>query len=349
MTVREMNIDVRDQVQRLSANRSRKLQDEHIDWYLNRMQQELIESALETIPGSGRSRVKADRYGIVTGLTVNRYSLSAAWYGEKYMSTLPANFWYLLDDGSRVSQLCSGDTKIIGHEVLNITRVPFPISLVSDNFYTDLQLTYNNSPLFNAASLMQQRQVPWDGMQESTAHFYMRELLQQQLNKVNISTYWEKYLGFNYPYNLIFVYTGTPIAITLQVDGTVYSSTTEQFTTEIHSASRQATLAPNSMITSDKEMATSVTPYFKTSYISPVSERGDGVIYTHGNDSFIVYSTVINYIRKPAMISLSLGTDCELSRDVHQLLCNKTAEMVLNRLDDPTWKDLTEQNTLNSK
>jgi hypothetical protein len=348
MTVREMNIDVRDQVQQLSTNRSRKLRDEHIDWYLNRTQQGLIESAIESIQGSGRYRVKGDKYGIITGLTVNRYSMSAAWNGEKYMSTLPANFWYLLDDGSRVSQLCKGDIKTIGHEVLNITRVPFPMSLASANFYTDLQLTYNNNVVFSIASLMEQRQIDsWNGFPENNAHFYARELLIQELGKIGIGVYWENYHTFNYPYHLIFVSTTAPVPITLQVDGTVYQSTNEQLTTEIHSSSGSVKLVPNSMVSTDKEMATSVTPYFKTSYISPISEKGNAVIYTHADNSFIVYTTAINYIRKPAVISLSLGTNCELSQEVHQLLCNKTAEMVMNRLDDPGWKDLTEQNAIN--
>jgi hypothetical protein len=195
---------------------------------------------------------------------------------------------------------------------------------------------------------MGQRQIiPWNGFPQNDAHFYARQLLVQELGKVGIDVYWEKYHTFHYPYHLIFVSTSNAVPITLQVDGTVYNSTNEQLTTEIHSSSGSVNLAPNSMMSTDKEMAVSVTPYFKTSYISPVSEKGEGVIYTHADNSFIVYKTTINYIRKPAVISLSLGTNCDLSADVHQLLCNKAAEMVLNRLDDPTWKDLTEQNAIN--
>lgn len=350
MTVKEMNIDVRDQVQSLSTNKSRKLQDAHIDWYLNRMQQGLIESAIESMPGSGRYQIKKGRHAIVTGLTVNRYAIPPTWNGQKYATILPANFWYLLDDGSKVSQICTGDTKTIGHQVLNITRVPFPLSALQDNFYTDLQLTYNNSVIFSIADLMQKRQItPWNGLEENDAHFYARELLVQELSKVGINVYWERYDTFNYPYHLIFVNTGSAIPILLQIDGSVYSSITENLTGEIHGGSRPSMISPNTMISSDKEIAASVTPYFKTSYISPLSEKGDGVVYTHADQSFIVYSTVLNYIRKPALISLSLGTNCELSADIHQYLCNKTAEMIVNRIDSPDWKALAEQNTINAQ
>lgn len=350
MTVKEMNIDVRDQVQRLSGNQTRKLKDEHIDWYLNRMQQGLIESAVTPVLGSGRYQIKADKHGIIAGLTVNRYSLSASWNGEQYLTNLPANFWYLLDDSSRVSQLCTGDTKTIGYEVLNITRVPFPLSLVSANFYTDLQLTYNNSVIFSIAELMQKRQIsPWEGLAENDAQFFVKDLLIEELGKLGIGVYWERYHTFNYPYHLIFVNTGNAIPITLQIDGTVYTGITQALTTEIHSGSRTGILSPNSMVSLDKDIATGATPYFKTSYISPVSKKGEGVIYTDADNSFIVYKTIINYIRKPSTISISLGTNCELSPNVHQLLCNKTAEMIVNRIDNPDWKELTEQNTLNTK
>lgn len=344
MTVKEMHVDIRDQVQRLSGNRDRKLEDDHIDWYLNRAQKMMIESAVEPVLGSGRYQIKSGKHGIVTGLSVNRYSISAAWQGEKYMCILPPDFWYLLDDGSRVTQLCKGDTKTIGHEVLNITRVPFPYTQASSNFYQILQLTYDGSVIFNINTLLTARQKIWTGLAAIDAHFYVRNLLIEELTKLGIKVYWENFDTFSYPFHLVFVSTGTPVSISLLIDGNPYSGINQELTTEIHSGSRTSVLSPNTMISSDKEMASSVTPYFKTSYISPVSEKGRGVIYVHGNESYIVYNMVINYIRKPSQISLSLGTNCELSEDTHQELCNTASVMILNRIGDEQWKPVTEQN-----
>lgn len=346
MTVKEMHIDVRDQVQRLSGNRARKLQEDNIDWCLNRTQQMMIESAVEPVLGSGRYQIKTGKHGIISGLTVNRKLLSTFWSGDKYVTILPSDFWYLLDDGSKVSQLCSGDTKITGHEVLNITRVPFPMSGLTENYYTSVELLYNNTSIFNISSVLQERQKTWAGLGSNEAHFYVRELLQEHLSRFGIQVYWENFYSFQYPYHLIFVSTSTAVPISLTVDGEQYTGTNEQLTTEIHSTSKSSVTSPNTMISSDKDIASAATPYFKTSYISPLSEMGNGVIYTHGDLSYIVYHTIINYVRKPAVISLSLGTNCQLSENVHQLLCNKTAEMVLNRIADEQWKPVTEQNTI---
>jgi hypothetical protein len=346
MTVKEMHVDIRSQVQRLSANRNRKLEDDHIDWYANICQQMMIESAVEPVLGSGRYRIKPTKHGVIAGLTVNRLSLSAAWRGEKYMSILPSDFWYLLDDGSRVTQLCKGDTKTIGYEVLNITRVPFPYSALTTGYYKDVQLSYSGNSVFNINTLLSSRQKIWNGLPAADAHFYVRDLLIQELTKLGLKVYWENFDTFSYPFHLIFVSTGSSTPISLTVDGNSYAGINQELTTEIHRGSRQSVLSPNTMVSSDKEMATAVTPYFKTSYISPVSEKGNGVIYTHANESYIVYNTAINYIRKPAQISLSLGTNCELSADMHQQLCNTTAEMIANRIGDDQWKSMTEQNKI---
>lgn len=350
MTVKEMVVDVRAQLQRIAANKSRKLQDDQIDWFLNSTQQMMIETSIKSVLGSSRYQIKENRYENISGLIVNLYQMQAIWDGEKYMSILPPDFWYLLDDGSRVSQLCIGDTMSIGYEVLNITRVPFPFSPQTTGCYNDVQLLYNNATVFNLRSLLNTRQkFNWSGLPSTDAHFYIRSLMVQELAKIGIKAYWEQFYTFDYPYHLIFAYPGTSVPITLLMDGGTYNSTSEELTTAIHSNSRTKILAPNTMISSDKEFSSNTTPYFKTSYISPISQKGPAIIYTHADNSFIVCNTVVNYIRKPAVISLSLGTDCELSPRVHQQLCNKTTEVILNRLDDPDWKEITQQNTINEK
>lgn len=349
MTVKEMHVDVRDQVQRLGANRVRKLENDQVDWYLNRAQQMLIESALMPMQGSGRYQIKPTKHELVTGITVNRHSLSAVWKGEKYMSILPANFWYLLDDGSRVSQLCTGDTKTVGYEILNVMKVPFPYSQLSTEYYKDVELTYNGASIFNINTLLSQRQKSWVGLPSNEAHFYIMNLLIDELTRLGMQVYWEKFDTFYHPYHLIFVSTGTPVPITLTIDGNSYSGSNQELTTEVHSANRATQLSPNTMTSSDKEIATAQTPYFQSSYISPISEKGEGVIYTNADGKFIVYSTIINYVRKPAGISLSLGTNCELSTRVHQEICNTASEMILNRISDPDWKEVTEQNKLITK
>lgn len=349
MTVKEMHIDIADQVQHLSANRNRKFSPDQIDWVLNRTQQGIIESSLVSMPGSGRYQVKPDKHAIISSLIVNRKFLPAGWNGTQYVSQLSPDFWYLLDDGSKLAQLCKGDTKTTTYEVLQITWVPFPLSTASSEYYKNTELLYNNSSILNINTLIQQRQLTWGGLPQKDAHFYVRTLLMEELAKMGIDVYWEKFDTMEYPYHLVFVSRSTAVPIELKLDGVSYTGTTQELTREIHQASRQSVISPNTMISQDKELSSSSTPYFKTSYISPLSTQGPGVIYTQADDSFIVYGTFINYVRKPQMISLSLGTNCSLSPDIHQKLCNETAVAILNRISDPAWKEVMQQNLITSQ
>lgn len=343
-----MHVDVQDQLQRLSSNRNRKLSADQIDWNLNRAQQVMVETAVSPVEGSGRMKIKPEKDHILQGLFSGRTPLTAGWVNDKYISILPPDLQFLLDDGSGVSQICTGESKITGYEVLHITRVSFPFTTASQEYYKQIDLIYNNSTIFSISALVQSRQQSYLGLPAKDMHFYVRDLMIQQLGQLGIKVYWERFYNLYYPYHLLFISTTPVVPITLNMDGISYTGISEDLTQEIHSTTKQAILSPNTMISPDKGMATGNTPYFKTSYISPISELGPAVLYVYADKSFIVYNTVVNYIRKPRTISLSLGTDCQLSAGVHQQLCNETVQMILNRIsaEQPDWQEVAKQNAL---
>lgn len=350
MTVKEMHVDVQDQVQRLSANRNRKLMPQQIDWALNRAQTMLIESAVEAVSGSGRVRVKPNKGVVVSGLLSGRVVKPAGWINDRYVTLLPPDFWWMLDDSSGVCQLCKGDVKTTTYEAFNLNYVKFPYStLTTPGYYKTLELTYNNSPLFNLSEQMAARQITWDGVDDVEEHFYIRDFLIRFLQGQGIEVYWERWHSIYKPYTLIFVSTEDAVPIVLNVDGEEYTNESAPFTVEFHNGPRKSVISPNTMIAADKGFATEATPYFRSSYISPVSELSAGALHTYGSESYIVCNTHLNYIRKPRMISLILGTDCELSPSVHQELCNRTATMILNRIKTDDWKEVTEQNIISQQ
>lgn len=351
MTIKEMHVDIQAQLQRLASNRNRKLSPDQIDWYINSAQQALIQSAVSPVEGSGRFQIKPEKYDIVSALTSSRRAIHTSWINDRYVSFLPPDFWYLLDDASRVTQICKGESKVTTYSVLNLTRVRFPLSTLLTNFYGSVELIYNNSTLINLTSFLQERQKSYTGLKSKDEHFYVRELLMQFLIDQGIDVYWERFHDNYWPYHLIFVdNNASPIPIVLRVDGIDNTSSNQQLTIEIHSGTRQGILTPNTMVSSDKGTATSNTPYFKTSYISPVSEQGPSVLYTYSDKSFIVFQSSVSYIRKPRMVSLSLGTDCQLSPSIHQTVCNKTVELILSRIaaEQPDWETVAKQNAVSN-
>lgn len=345
-----MHVDVTDQLQRLSSNRNRKLSADQIDWNLNRAQQVLVETAVTPVEGSGRMQIKPGKNHIIQGLISGRTPLTAGWVTDRYITILPPDFWYLLDDGSSVSPICKGESKITSYEVVHITSVEFPFTTASAEYYKYVNLVYNNSSIFDMSSTLQDRQKQYQGLSSTDMHFYVKDLLLEQLQRLGILVYWENFYNVHAPYTLLFVSTTPVVAITLNLDGISYTGTSQDLTLEIHSTIRQSTFSPNTMVSPDKGMATGATPYFRTSYISPISELGPAILYTYVDKGFIVYGSTINYVRKPRMISLSLGTDCQLSPNVHQMLCDKTVEMVLNRISaqEPNWQEVAKQNAISN-
>lgn len=343
-----MHVDVRGQTQRLAANRNRKLEDPEIDWYLNMAQTSMIESVVSPARDkSPRFEVDRTKRQIIAELLSGRVTRPASWVTDKYITILPPDVWFLLDDGSNVRILCEGDVKTVNYTILRITAVQFPFSKAQDSFYKEVELIYNNSSLIKLSDMLQERQITWEGMSETEEHFYIKDLLLSELTRKGLQVYWEGFSNLFLPYHFLFVSEDSAsIPVSLKLDGVEYTGTTQEQTLETHSGSGTQVLSPNTMIATDKSIPAGATPYFQTSYISPVTELGAGIITTYCTDSFIVSSTVINYIRKPRPISLILGTDCSLSASVHQELCNRTAEVILNRINSPEWKEQTEQNLL---
>lgn len=346
MTIKEMHTDVQSQVQRLSANRNRKLRPAEIDLYLNKAQLLMIDSAVTPLKDSSRFEVHRGKREVVANLLSGRITRPASWVTDKYITILPPDTWFLLDDGSNVRQLCTGDTNTVSYTILNITAVSFPKTTASADYYKDVEILYNNASLIKLSTEIADRQITWAGMDGTEEHFYIKDFLMNAMITRGIQVYWERFDNIYKPYHFLFVSDSIAVPVVVKLDGQEYTGTTEQRTLELHSSSRAARLSPNTMIAPDRSMSAGATPYFDTSYISPLSELGPGTITTYCTNSFIVSSTVINYIRKPRPISIILGNDCSLSETVHQQLCNMTAELILNRITAPEWKDQTEQNLL---
>tara|TARA_R110002051_G_scaffold52237_8_gene99385 strand:- start:21 stop:1154 length:1134 start_codon:yes stop_codon:yes gene_type:complete len=79
-------------------------------------------------------------------------------------------------------------------------------------------------------------------------------------------------------------------------------------------------------------------PFNTTKYTDPLyTIRGNALdIYT--SDIFIIRTVKITYVRKPSMISLSLGVSCELPDHCHQEIVDMTVSSILEGISDPRYQ-----------
>lgn len=79
-------------------------------------------------------------------------------------------------------------------------------------------------------------------------------------------------------------------------------------------------------------------PFNTTKHTKPLSTIRANNIDVYTNDIFITESVKILYIREPAQISLSLGTDCELPNHTHQEIVDMTVSGILEGISDPRYR-----------
>ena len=79
-------------------------------------------------------------------------------------------------------------------------------------------------------------------------------------------------------------------------------------------------------------------PFNTTKYTNPLTTIRANNIDIYTNDIFITESVKILYIRQPDQISLSLGTDCELSEHTHQEIVDMTVNSILEGISDPRYR-----------
>jgi hypothetical protein len=347
MTVEEMHIDVKAQLQRVGTNQNRKLDPGMIDWFLNVAQQQLVDASVEPREdGTPRFQVHRGRRENIQSLIVSRKELPA-YYDEiqkRYFCYLPASCQYLLEDGCSVKQLCKGDIRTINYEVINVTKVEFPKS-TGPEYYKTLQVDINGTTKFKLDDLQSTEGTGYIASPSADAHFYFRDYILSALKDQQI--YWERFGDYYYPNHFIFISKGSLPSIQLLSDGVTKVGTSETKTLEVHDSSGRLMPAANSMIPSDSTMVIDGTPYFNTSYFNPTSELENGRINVYRDDSFIVCKVVSTFIRKPARINLTLGQDSELSQTVHQKITDRAVELMLNRVGDLKWKATAEQNIVN--
>ncbi len=79
-------------------------------------------------------------------------------------------------------------------------------------------------------------------------------------------------------------------------------------------------------------------PFNTTKHTNPLTTIRSNNIDIYTNDIFITESVKILYIREPAQISLSLGTDCELPNHTHQEIVDMAVNSILEGISDPRYR-----------
>lgn len=343
MYVKEQHIEVTLSMQKIAANRTRKLLPQEIDWLLNKNMERFIRSKVTPKKdGTGGFEILQDDLDAIRPLVKRGIVLPAYVDTDRTIRCpLPGDYSYLTQDESVIKRTDPMSSTVPPLTDLKryILQVPIRKSTaIAGPYYAQVQLNINGSVVFDLGQYAIARDTNYQGLSAADEIWAIPGYIMQAMIDGGWEAYWEYYEDQYYPKSLIIV-TGAPITGYLVTDGVTtpgVNSTINVRTKDLPqvTAEYQANrLTASNIVSSLLEVA-----FFGTQAEFPISELANRSIYVYPNKTFIVSNTVISYVRKPRRISLILGTDCELASEYHQLICDLTVEYIKGMIADPNWE-----------
>lgn len=355
MTVRELIIEVQQQVQRKGSYKRDPTAEQIIIWRLNTAQNRLIKSWLKPDPNNPHKfqidqKANSDVQKLIN---VNVPLTTIIDTDNRVYANLPNDFLYLINDKSRVLEDCKDgfeDAKDKTVYPRTVTAFKFIDSAnIEPNYYKTIVLEVLEGDTDGLLSLYD---LSVNGLPSVKEKFELVDYIIKQAKALGYNLYWEQFDTCYKPDSFIYVPelgNSTPDTLTIRIDGVELPSTPV--------ALKAYTIYKTDLDTS--LMSLPVNRGYKNDFIydamqgnyydqpqpdSPVSQLANGRIYVHTNKRFIVSTILMDYIRKPRRISLYLNNTCELDESVHEEVCSIAAEIILGNIEAPNYPLKVQEN-----
>lgn len=347
MYVKEMHIEVNQSVQKIAANRTRKLLDDEVDWLLNKNEGRFIQSKVTPKKdGSGGFEIKQFDIDAIRAIVVRGYEMPAYIADPRsYAAILPGNYRYLISDESIIKvapldSMMTPQAPIATTLTRNLLLIPVTKSLkVSSPWYNQVQVFINNGLVFDIQQYTQSRNTTFIGFNSVDQVYEISGCILKELAFQKWNVYWERYNGQFFAKTLIIETGPNVLTGSIIIDGITTVAQQKTYSIQVVDYPMQPTqdqanrLTASHVVQNLREVA-----FYRTQPESPISELSGGQLYVYANKYFIVTNCRLSYIRKPRRISLPLGQDCELAPECHQLICDLTVEYIKAMIADPNWQ-----------
>lgn len=329
-----MHIEVQQGMQKLASNRTRKLFSEEIDWTLNRMVEKFITSAI-TENRFGYYEINERYAQAIAPLKEVGVQVQANVAGTNlYAVQMPADFRYMVSPGVIVGVACEN-------------QAPGQMSRVTStqNLYGWDLRTQKTTPQFWAAfsfvftggSLTNANLPGWTGYKTIKEQYQFANVLQEMLWTLGINAYYETYGNLYYPGMLIVPGATTPFSA-VSIDGNLVPATTLKTTVIENDNAMYLRTQPGRIMRGSVNHNMRVTPYFNTTWESPLLEESQmGHLQVYADNTYTVRGLEATYLRKPRKIDLSLRRGCDLHPSYHKIICNMAIQDALEQVASPQW------------
>lgn len=343
-----MHIEVATATQKLAGNKTRKLFPQEIDWLLNKNMQRFVQSRVTPKKdGSGGYEIDAFNTDAIrmlmrTGVEIPAYIADA----RRYKSVLPGDYDYMISDEAVIKQPGVAEVPVKSTITEHLLLISINKStLVNGPWYNSVTLTLNGGVAFNIQGYAAANNSTFTGFNSSDEIYEVTSAMMGVLAGIGWRAYWEYYGTLYLPRTLIIATGAVTATGSILIDGVTRAGVQQTITLQANDYPDQPTrdqtnrLTASHLVDNLREVA-----FYRTQPESPLSTLSGNLLHVYANETFIVTSTRLSYVRKPRRISLILGQDCELAPSVHQLVCDLTVEYYKNIIADPTWETKLKDN-----
>jgi hypothetical protein len=328
MLVKEMHIELDLVAKRVASKNNLVIKKQEADWFLNKGMDNFMRS---------RRNPQNSRKGIGLDETKKRveelHTLMTTVYTSFYKNDDLSQFAFLPDD----FDMHVRDSYYAGYNcnglTLTNTNTPVYIAVLPFTNLGDLFASYTIQELDSSNNVLKTLAVHTGAIAETDQKFeVLREVLYKLRQIDDLEVYWERFNNKYYENSLIFVRkslgTTSKVRATNGVQTSVVSYTqitlVQQTTTNSIVKSGRGRLHQNNEV--DEILNYSFT---STVVDSPVTTIQDGKLIVYHDNTFIINSGVLTYIRKPRPINLDLGWNCEIPEPHHYEVVLHGAEELL--------------------
>jgi hypothetical protein len=368
MNVQQMHLAIQQGVDKINSLQADMLLREEIDIELNKSQIRFINTKYGK-NNKYREGFEQSQKRIDDLRTLVREHEAPVTFKEQYSSeywidtfTLPSDYMYLVNQRSHV---WTNNCKAVGWNL----EYPEPINYFTLDF--SIFVCNNNTEFVDKIVMYESAQDALDGSLTGTANFWnspggfnfpadvdaVRDNILATVPS-GFSVYWEEFGELSHPGEFIIVVDPT-IHSWFQWDGSIgtvshmvglntvgehVSNATPLFSDVAFDSKRVAINATdrvpvvNRFSQQDDIFTLLDDPFNTTKHTSPLSTIRGNFIDVYASAIFIIDTVKITYIRKPRVISLSLGIGCELPEHSHQEIVDMTVSSILEGISDPRFK-----------
>lgn len=354
MTIKEKHIQVEQGIQHIAANKSRGLYPEEIDIIINKMINRYVISRLRPKPDGSFEMDQLAAEQLKTLLV--RKSLSAEINGTDYISLLPSDLgWFISSGADIVNTVCAPAPIQQRQGTIFIHKLVLPTSAKSTGPYYETASISGPVGGATLAEIAAAQGVTWAGVPAKEQKFSVYPFLVQQLRLnssyqvyVNRSPYGS--LATDGQYTLYIISPGNDVISAVVDGGSAVNSTVTGRAYKVHTNTPTAKV-PIRLKHSVDAFKMTADPYYGPTVHSPTAQIRGNLLHIDGSSSYIVIQSDVIYLKKPRLVSLSLGLNSDLPEDFHGEIVDSAITYIKTLFNSPDWEkllaDLKMNTTLN--